>query len=99
VERLIQRCKPSRSLALRYDERADRYRALRALDVIGMGFDNLYPISLGLPISIAWAVLGVIFSVYLRARTPETLVNLATEMARVREVGEEEEAGGRAVRT
>src|SRR5581483_1707100 len=64
----------------------------RSLDVIGMGFDNTYPISLALPVSIAWAVIGVVFYVYLRVLRPQTLVNLATEMERVTLVGEAEEA-------
>ena len=64
----------------------------RSLDVIGMGFDNTYPISLALPVSIAWAVIGVVFYVYLRVLRPHTLVNLATEMERVTLVGEAEEA-------
>ncbi len=63
----------------------------RSLDIIGMGFDNTYPISLALPFTIVWAVIGTLFYLYLRFLRPQALVNLATEMERVQLVGEEEE--------
>ena len=55
----------------------------RSLDVIGMGFDNTYPVSLALPFTIAWAVIGTAFYLYLRVLRPHALANLATEMERV----------------
>jgi hypothetical protein len=71
----------------------------RTLDIIGMGFDNTYPVSLALPFTIAWALVGTAFYIYLRVLRPRALDNLATEMARVQLVGEEETAAlDRAVR-
>jgi amino acid transporter len=71
----------------------------RTLDIIGMGFDNTYPVNLALPFTIAWAVIGTAFYVYLRVLRPHALDNLATEMARVQLVGEAETAAvERAVR-
>jgi amino acid transporter len=63
----------------------------RSLDIIGMGFDTTYPVSLALPFTIAWAVIGTAFYIYLRVLRPQALLNLATEMERVRLVGEEDE--------
>ena len=63
----------------------------RSLDIIGMGFDNTYPISLALPFSIGWAVIGTVFYLYLRSRRPQAMADLATEMERVKLVGEEDE--------
>jgi len=68
----------------------------RSLDVIGMGFDNTYPVSLALPVSIAWTLIGTAFYLFLRAKRPQALQNLATEMERVQLVGEEESAASRA---
>ena len=63
----------------------------RSLDIIGMGFDNTYPVNLALPFTIAWAVIGTAFYIYLRVLRPQALANLATEMERVQLVGEEDE--------
>jgi hypothetical protein len=57
-----------------------------------MGFDNTYPVSLALPFTIAWAVIGTVFYLYLRFLRPHALENLATEMERVQLIGEAEEA-------
>ncbi len=69
----------------------------RVLDVIGMGFDNQYPVSLGLPITVIWAVIGVGYYLWLRAKRPQALRALATEMERVELVGEEADPRARAI--
>lgn len=57
---------------------------------------NVYPITLGLPITIIWFVLGLGFYAWLRARRPRELDVMANEMATVELVGEDADPRGRA---
>jgi amino acid transporter len=66
------------------------------LSVIGMGFSNSYPVTLALPISIVWAVIGIVVYLWLRSARPGALERMANEMAVVELVGEEQDSGSRA---
>jgi amino acid transporter len=61
-----------------------------------LGFENEYPFTLGLPITIIWTVIGIAFYFYLRAARPESLEKMANEMATVELVGEEYDPKARA---
>ena len=58
---------------------------------------NVYPITLGLPITIVWFVIGVGFYVWLRAKRPKELNMMANEMATVELVGEDDDPMSRAL--
>jgi hypothetical protein len=49
---------------------------------------NVYPITLGLPITVVWFLLGLGTYLWLRARRPRELDVMANEMATVELVGE-----------
>ena len=57
---------------------------------------NVYPITLGLPITVIWFVLGLGVYLWLRARRPNELNVMANEMATVELVGEEADPRARA---
>ncbi|MDQ6671624.1 MAG: APC family permease [Chloroflexota bacterium] len=60
---------------------------------------NVYPITLGLPITVIWFVLGLCVYLWLRAKRPQELDVMANEMATVELIGEENVPYGRATAT
>ncbi|MBV9354808.1 MAG: APC family permease, partial [Chloroflexi bacterium] len=58
---------------------------------------NVYPLTLGLPITVVWFVLGLGLYLWLRAQRPKELDVMANEMATVELVGEENDPMSRAV--
>jgi amino acid transporter len=70
-----------------------------ALTIFGIpSFTLTYPVSLALPITVIWALIGLAIYFFLRTTRPHTLETMANEMARVELVGEVEDPTGRAVR-
>jgi hypothetical protein len=67
--------------------------------VFGPENANVYPVTLGLPITIIWFVLGLAMYAWLRATRPRELDVMADEMATVELVGEEADPRGRATAT
>jgi amino acid transporter len=67
--------------------------------VFGPENANVYPVTLGLPITIIWFVLGLAMYAWLRATRPRQLDVMANEMATVELVGEEADPRGRATAT
>jgi amino acid transporter len=67
--------------------------------VFGPENANVYPVTLGLPITIIWFVLGLGFYAWLRSTRPRQLDVMANEMATVELVGEEADPRGRATAT
>jgi len=57
---------------------------------------NVYPFSLGLPITVAWFVIGLVVYFYLKATRPQNLDIMANEMATVELVGEDSDPRARA---
>jgi amino acid transporter len=58
---------------------------------------NVYPLTLGLPITVVWFVLGLCVYLYLRRKRPQELDVMANEMATVELVGEDNDPRSRAV--
>ena len=57
---------------------------------------NSYPFSLGLPIVVAWFLIGLVVYLYLKATRPAQLEVMANEMAQVELAGEEFDPRARA---
>jgi len=57
--------------------------------VFGPDNANTYPATLGLPITVAWFVIGLIVYLWLRVRRPQELDLMANEMATAELVGED----------
>lgn len=57
---------------------------------------NVYPITLGLPITVVWFLIGLVFYLWLRAKRPQQLDHMANEMATVELVGEDTDPRTRA---
>jgi amino acid transporter len=57
---------------------------------------NVYPLTLGLPITVGWFVIGLVVYAWLRAKRPKELNVMANEMATVELVGEEADPRSRA---
>ena len=61
-----------------------------------LGFENEYPFTLGLPITVIWTVIGIAVYLYLKSARPEALHKMANEMATVELVGEDDDPRSRA---
>ncbi len=66
--------------------------------VFGPENANVYPFTLGLPITVIWFAIGLVFYLWLRARKPRELDRMANEMAIVELVGEDDDPRARATR-
>jgi len=67
--------------------------------IFGPDNANTYPATLGLPITVAWFVIGLAVYLWLRARRPQELDLMANEMATAELVGEEDDPRARATAT
>ncbi len=64
--------------------------------VFGPENANVNPLTLGLPITVGWFVIGLVVYAWLRAKRPNELNVMANEMATVELVGEEADPRSRA---
>jgi amino acid transporter len=64
--------------------------------IFGPDNANVYPVTLGLPITVVWFLIGVGVYLWLRAKRPAQLNTMANEMATVELVGEDHDPRARA---